>query len=110
MNKQDFNEFKNDMGRRVKKVRVWINDNRETVVVVAPIVIGGAIKISQLALRRHNIHLETRNKELFVYDRSLGHYWELRRKLSNNEWLAIETRRKSGENLAQILSSLRVLK
>lgn len=48
-------------------------------------------------------------KELYCYDRSLGHYWKLRRELTNDEWLAIDARKRSGERLADILKELNVL-
>lgn len=114
MNKEQFETFKSDVRKNVKretqKALRWVDENREFVVVVAPIIIGGSIKIAQIAMRRHNLNLETQHRELFVYDRSLGHYWQLRRKLTNNEWVSIESRRKAGESLAQILSSLKLLK
>lgn len=114
MNKEQFETFKrdvrNNVKRKVQKTARWIDNNREFVIVVAPIVIGGSVKIVQIAMRRHNLNLETKHRELFVYDRSLGHYWQLRRKLSNNEWVTIESRRKAGESLAHILSSLKLLK
>ena len=36
-------------------------------------------------------------KDLYCYDRSLGHYWKLRRELTNEEWLEIDKRKKNGE-------------
>lgn len=49
-------------------------------------------------------------KELYVYDNRLGHYWKLKRELTNNEWLEIDRRKKRGERLSDILDDLRVLK
>lgn len=49
-------------------------------------------------------------KDTHVYDPSLGHYWELRRKLSNNQWLEVESRIKNGEKYGEVLSSMGVLK
>ena len=49
-------------------------------------------------------------KDLYCYDRSLGHYWRLRRELSNKEWLEIDQRKKNGERLADILDEMKVLK
>ena len=49
-------------------------------------------------------------KELYCYDRSLGHYWELRRKLTNREWIDINKRMREGKKLGEILQELKVLK
>jgi hypothetical protein len=49
-------------------------------------------------------------KNLYCYDRSLGHYWKLKRELTNSEWVEIDKRKKNGEHLADILDELKVLK
>ena len=46
----------------------------------------------------------------YCYDRSLGHYWELRRNPSNAEWMEINYRKKCGESLADILRSMHLLR
>ena len=48
-------------------------------------------------------------KDLYCYDRSLGHYWKLRRELTNDEWLEIDKRKKEGERLSDILDDMKVL-
>jgi len=60
--------------------------------------------------RNVNLRKEKDVKELYCYDRSLGHYWVLRRELTNREWIEIDQRKKNGERLADILSELKVLK
>lgn len=69
--------------------------------------IGGGIKF---ATKRANLHKEKLLKNNYCYDRSLGHYWKLRRELTNDEWVQIDKRKKNGERLADILDSLKVLK
>lgn len=49
-------------------------------------------------------------KDLYCYDRSLGHYWKLRRELTNTEWVEIDKRKNNGERLSDILSEMKVLK
>lgn len=110
MNKQDFENAKRTIKTKVNKTIKWLEENPEVVIVVAPIVIGGVVKLTQAGIRHHNLTLETKHREKYVYDRSLGHYWELRRKLSNNEWGAIETRRRRGESLGKILGDMKVLR
>lgn len=88
----------------------FVDRNKEVLMVAVP-VIGGMVTagikaVSKSANNRKTQHL----KNEYCYDRSLGHYWELRRKLTNSEWVEIDKRKKNGERLADILDSLKVLK
>ena len=80
-----------------------------TVIAVAPVVkmITNAV-IS--ANRRAAVKTEQESKEIYCYDRSLGHYWELKRKLTNSDWIKINSRKANGESLADILTDMDVLK
>lgn len=55
-------------------------------------------------------HRAARNQDLRIYDRSLDIWWDLRRKLTTDERLAINERVKAGEKLGDILKSLHVLR
>lgn len=88
----------------------WIKWHKEEIVTYGPIAIAGITTTAKVVGRRINLHKEETLKNLYCYDRSLGHYWRLKRPLSNREWVAIESRRKRGERLADILSSMNVLK
>ena len=103
--------------RKMSKIGRWFIDNKEIVLVLGPAVIGlatGVIKIGTNIIKagaRHiNVRAEERVKEHYCYDRSLGHYWALRRKLTNKEWIEIDARKKNGERMADILNDLHVLK
>lgn len=54
--------------------------------------------------------IAARNKDLRCWDASLGHYWNLKRKLTNSDWLVINKRKRKGESLGEILRSLNALK
>lgn len=105
---------KRTFGEKVREkalqCRDWIVRNKEAVLILAPAAVGGIVTIVKVASKHAGLRKEETLKNLYCYDRSLGHYWRLRRELSNHEWLAIESRRKSGERLADILSSIKVLK
>ena len=97
---------------RINNVLTWVSDNKEIVVCG----ISGLALFTKLGMkfgtslvRKHNLKKEEQLKENYCYDRSLGHYWKLKRKLTNEEWVAIDTRKKNGERLADILDSLKVL-
>lgn len=112
-----------DMNREMKRARAkawirnklndfrdWYKQNREVILVLGPIVITGATTLIRVVGKNVNLHKEKDLKTLYCYDRSLGHYWALRRPLTNREWIEIDRRKKNGERLADILSELKVLK
>lgn len=95
---------------KYEDVKDFVDRNKEVLVVAVPVLGGlataGIKAISKSTAARKEQHL----KNEYCYDRSLGHYWELRRKLTNSEWVEIDKRKKNGERLADILDSLKVLK
>lgn len=95
---------------RREKVKEWWDDNKQYVAIVLPVVGGFAAKGIQVLGKRHNLKLEEKNKDYRCYDASLGHYWELKRKLTNDEWVYIDRRKNNGERLSDILDELKVLK
>lgn len=110
--KDRFNEAKYRAGKATIKALNWVVENKELVVVAAPVVIAvasGITKVTAGCIRRHNLRAAEEIKNLYCYDRSLGHYWRLRKPLTNAQWVSINNRRKSGETLADILMSLKVL-
>ena len=113
-------QHKKEAARRERKQK-WENIKKETARFVANnlpevssalalVAIGTGRAIVKSAKRHSKVQEELKTKDLRVYDTSLGHYWELRRKLSNREWVEIESRRMNGERLANILSEMNVLR
>lgn len=88
----------------------WFYNNKEVIMVLGPVFIGAVTTGVKVVGKRVNLKKEKNLKNLYCYDRSLGHYWRLRRKLSNSEWVEIDRRRNKGERLADILNELKVLK
>lgn len=93
-----------------QKVTDWWDRNKVYVAVAAPIAGKIAVETIKVVKRNHVARIELRNKDLRLYDTSLGHYWELRRKLNNSDWVTINRRRNLGESLGDILEEMRVLK
>ena len=94
---------------RLNKAKDWATDN--------PQLVAGGVSLlgligatAKMVGRRHNLRIQQRNKDLRCYDARLGHYWELKRKLSNKEWSKIDRRMSKGERLSDILNSMNVLK
>lgn len=108
--KAKFREFKENLKQKANNVRWWIYNNKEMIMVLGPGAIAGVATIVKTIGRHVNLRKEENLKDMYCYDRSLGHYWQLRRELTNKEWLEIDTRKKNGERLADILEELKVLK
>lgn len=103
-------QLKRKAKEKLQDAGEWFNRNKETILVLTPIVIGGVTTIVKVVGKRINLHKQESVKNLYCYDRSLGHYWALRRELSNKEWLEIDKRKKNGERLSDVLEELKVLK
>lgn len=109
--RREFKEkIKDNASRAYYAARDFCINHKEVVVPVAVTLATGAVKLSKMALKHRNLKQEEHNKEEYCYDRSLGHYWALRRPLSNKEWLEIDSRKRNGERLSDILSEMKVLK
>lgn len=103
-------DFKEKINVKLQKGKEWIIRNREILIVVTPVAIKGLTTVAKVVGKNINLHKQESIKNLYCYDRSLGHYWSLRRELTNQEWLEIDRRKKCGERLADILAEMRVLK
>ena len=90
-----------------------MREHEEDLKIAAPICAVATTAIAKAisyTAKKNRLNKERELKDLYCYDRSLGHYWKLRRELTNDEWIAIDKRKKDGERLADILSELKVLK
>lgn len=103
-------EFKDKIDSMIQNGKHWFVRNKDVLITVTPVIIGGVATVSKVVGKRVNLHKQESIKNLYCYDRSLGHYWRLRRELSNKEWLDIDRRKRNGERLADILADMRVLK
>lgn len=108
--KREFKEkVKEKASNAYQKTKAFCINNREIVIPVAITLSTGLVKISKMAVKSKNLKKEEQLKEEYCYDRSLGHYWKLRRPLTNDEWLEIDQRKRDGERLSDILAELKVL-
>lgn len=114
-----FEEFRREQKKRdrkekfrngVKKCTDWIRDNKEIAIGIGTFVVGAGGRVIKDAKHRHRVNEEKQLKNNYCYDRSLGHYWKLRRELTNDEWVEIDKRKRNGERLGDILAELKVLK
>ena len=118
-NKVEIIDFKKEEKKRQQKAKIqnkinsvinWISNNKEVVLLVGPSLLACTTAGIKAVSKHVNLHKEQDLKDLYCYDRSLGHYWRLRRELTNAEAVQIDKRKKNGEGLADILDELKVLK
>lgn len=102
---------------RAHRRKEWFNRNLGVILTVTPVAVGAVTTIARTttnmvraANRRSMLDKEQKLKDFYCYDRSLGHYWQLKRKLTNSDWVKINMRRSDGETLADILADMNVLK
>lgn len=103
-------EIKDKLNTKLQNGKEWFIRNKEIIIVLAPVVVGCSTTVFKVVGKRINLRKQENLKDLYCYDRSLGHYWRLRRELTNKEWLEIDQRKKDGERLSDILSEMKVLK
>ena len=103
-------ELRQKWNERKQKVIDWWDDNKMYVAIVVPVVGGILSKGIKAASQYHNLKMEERMKDRRLYDPTIGHYWELSRKLDNDDWVEINKRHRRGESLGEILNEMRVLK
>ena len=115
----DIADFQKEAKRRQRKEKVltkinsigrWISNNKEMIMLLGPAALGTTTAGIKAVSKHVSQGKEKRLKENYCYDRSLGHYWKLRRELTNSEWVEIDRRKNNGERLADILEELKVLK
>lgn len=108
--KDHWDHLKMEVDTRLWRVGQWIKENKEVLVVVIPVgcsLIGTVVK----AASKYGHDKDERElKDEYIYDRSNGHYFRVKRKLTSAEWLEVDQRRANGELLGQILLDMRVLK
>lgn len=100
------NECKTEIKRKVSNACQWINNNKETLSVVVPVV----CLVMKNGTTLIKLKQERDLKEKTIYDRSLGKYLKLKRPLKNADMKAILARRDNGEKLSNILMDMNLLK
>ena len=103
-------EIKEKISEKIQQGKEWVIEHKQAVIILAPIVAKGLTATAKTVSKNSTIRKAEKTKEMYCYDPSLGHYWELKRKLSNKEWLEIDRRRTRGERYADILYDMGVLK
>ena len=108
--KVNFDNMKKKVKMKGAEVLSWAQRNPQATIGILSVAgsVGGFL-VKNLTKNRL-LNKEQRLKDNYVYDRSLGHYWELDHKLSSKEWVEIDKRRSDGERMGDILVDMKVLK
>lgn len=111
--KSKWQQARETVRNKVQHAVWWAQNNPELVVIIIPAAVAvakGTTKVVSKVLQRANMEEAARQIRLRCYDPSEGHYWYLKRELSNQEWLIVNDRHKAGERLGDILAAMKVLK
>lgn len=94
---------------RLWQMKEWAKANPEQAATIACTAIGAIGIMIRRSYSAAKIRQEQRLKDRYIYDRSLGRYWTLKRKLTPGEQVAIESMRKTGLGYGEILTRLKLL-
>lgn len=93
-----------------KKCCKWIKDNKEDVVIIATTIVGARKILKEVIPEKTKKEREFEDRQLYYYDRKHDLYLYLRRELKMSEKIELSRRVDCGENAADVLRSMRVLK
>ena len=107
-------KFKIEGYKRKAKAKVdeaWqlCKEHPEEAFMLATTVAGSALGLARRHDRNVAMKREQELKDRYIYDRSIGKYWKTRKAPSVGEQLEIERRKRNGESMGDILSSMRLL-
>ena len=91
------------------KLEEWARQNPEQAATILCTAIGATGVIIRRIDRQAKIHRQEVLKDRWIYDRSLGSYWNLRRKPTQTEKLKIERLRRQGLSYGEILTRMKLL-
>lgn len=110
----DERSWKDKVKSKVKKgvhnTKKWIGDHAVDIIIFGPAVVSATISLGKYVDKKIDLKRQENLRTRYMWDPSLGHYWHLRRDLTNAECLEIERRHNNGETIGNILESLKVLK
>ena len=125
-NTVDIKAFKKEQKRRersearkskIRDFECWFYNNKELACIIVPaaiagtgILLKGGIQITKKVIDNCAVNKQMKLDSMRCYDRSAGHFWYFKRKLTNNDWIQINARKANGESLEQILRSMNILK
>ena len=102
-----------DWGKqRYDKAKTWCKENKELVITIAPMAIGGLFELGKLGMKYRDKAAEREleaEKLKTVYDRSLGAYVKTRRPLNNDDLENVQRLKRRGYTEFEALRELGLL-
>ena len=113
--KSRWDKFKHKTWEKKEKFKNWVRDYPQEAAALFGMACVGAKKIYNGVkairdLKPSQAELDREWHDTHVYDRSLGMYFPLKRKMTPRECMEFERRRQKGETTGHILESMRLLK
>ena len=94
----------------IYKATNWAKEHPEATLIIVSGTLTAVKYFGKIAIKDIRTNREEALLKMRCYDPSKGHYYYLKRELTNKEWLMVDRRREAGEKLADILDEMRVLK
>ena len=91
------------------QAKMWAKEHPEEAATIITTAIGAMVIIGRRIDKGVRLKNEMKLKDRYIYDRSLGRYWTLKRKPTQNEALRIESMRKAGLSYGDILTRMKLL-
>jgi len=111
---ENIDEFKKELKKRklkekIDQAKAFVEDHPTESLAAATAAIGAVVGLIKRGDRKADIRKMEKLKELYIYDRSIGGYWKVRRRLTTSDMLEIERQKKLGRSLGEILQDMRLL-
>ena len=107
--KQRLNNAWEKTKEQTSKVCKWCADHPQEALAIVTVIGTGTYEVFKICSKQYNIHQTQELKDKYIYDRSNGHYFKMNRVPTTQQWLEIESRKKTGESLGQILLDMKLL-
>ena len=112
-----FREFKRKVKNGVKEAKIKAaafvevcRENKEATIAVMSILVPGVIELAKMGQKHTTKRDKKKDENLRIWDPVEGHYWHLRRPLTNSEFLMMERLVRDGTPRGQVLEDMGVLR
>ena len=103
-------KLKAKVHNKLVDLQCWWEDNKEEVVVIAPVVVGFMTVGIKFGNRLIKAHQEKYMREHAIWDPKNMHWWIMKKKPTAWQWSEIDRRKSAGEPVSDILRSLGMLR
>lgn len=105
-----FDKIKRKAKEYYTKTKDWCIDHQEELLVYVPLALAAITSVCKTANKAIDANREKKLKDMYIYDRSLGRYIELKRPLNQRDLTNITSRRQNNERLTDILLDMNLVR